>query len=472
MNRRSSCALALSATIMLGASRPPVRPVPAPDAVPVAVEIIAMPIEIAKLRAEPTMRDWPLLCQGKSGEEQVMRFAVPAGTTRNALTDIFDDAQHPRVAARRYWFAGDTIPKGCNVPVLNLVLAPRHVRGGVQVSAQLLAAGPPERAATLPGIARDCGFSRAMIRPFADTDVAPRPADWRADWVTLDAGEKVAKHNAAIGCFRRLSAEQGRPAPVPAAAMSPTATSQAAWLFDQEPSMCIIQRGYGDGADRRELALREHVGLRTIDMVLSRPKLPDEPDNWRGYGKATLLPSGRVFEGETIAIGLGDGRQAIRLATDAALLDLLAASNAVVLDTGHGPATALAIDHIAVPRDTLRACHDDVMRGWGVDPARFRPLTLPGEPDPDQLARYFPSKAYPHDAISAHHDGRVVALIALAPDGHVTKCDVVESSHSPSLDRTTCDIALKRFRLSMFRDAGGKIVASWRMFAVLWVMPG
>lgn len=468
MNRKSLCALTLSAVALLGAAK---RPMHAPDAAPVAVEIIAMPAELTALRADPAMREWPVTCQGKSGEEQVMRFALPAGTDRATLARLFNDPHYRRGSTQRYWFAGDDIPKHCDLSVLNLVLKPRHDPGGVRVDPQLLTAGPAERIAPLAGIAHDCGFTRAATRPFREGDVAPRPADWRADWVTLDAGAKVAPHNGPLGCFHRLSANRGQPLTPPPPANPPVIASHAAWLFAQEPSMCIIQRSYGDGPDRRELALREHVGLRAIDMVLSRPQLASEPANWRGYGKATLLPSGRVFDGETIGIAIEDGRQAIRLATDAALLDLLEASNAVVLDTGQGPTTTLAIDHIAVPRDTLRACRDDVMRGWGVDPARFRRLTLPGEPDPDALARYFPSRAYPHDALSSHHDGRVTALVAIAADGHVTKCDVVDTSHSPSLDRATCEIALKRFRLSPYRDASGNVVASWRMFAVRWVAP-
>ncbi len=468
MNRCVVFAVSLPAAVLLGGASKPPR---APDAPPVAVEIIAMPAEMEIVRRDPPIRDWVVTCQGKSGEEQVVRFALPAGTDRTALTRIFGDAQHPRGAARRYWFAGDAIPRRCDASLINLILSPKRSWGGTRVDPRLLTAGPPDQIAPMADIARKCGFAHAAVRAFRDGDVAPHPAAWQADWTTLDAGEKIAPRSGPVGCFRRLSANGGQVAPAMPAGAPPTIASKAAWVFDQEPSMCIVQRGYGDPGDRRELALREHVGLRSLDMVLSRPKLAGEPDNWRTVGKVMLLPSGRTFEGETIGIDIGNGQQAIRLAADSALLDLLETSSALVIDSGRGPVTSLAIDHFAVPRDTLRACQDDVMRGWGVDPLRFRRLTLPGEPDPDNIARYFPAKAYPLDARISHKTGRVTALIEIAADGHVVKCDVIDTSHSASLDKTTCDIARTRFHLSPKPDTSGKPVTSWRMFAVRWVSP-
>lgn len=465
MNRHLLLAVCLLAAPLDAAS----RPARAPDAPPVAVEIVAMPAEMEMIRQDPIFWGWAIACQGKSGEEQVVRLAVPTGTDRATLVRIFGDLDHLYGSTRRYWFAGDHIPARCDVAQLKLVLRPKRDTGLPRVDPALLTAGPPARIAPMAEIARKCGFAGATARPFREGDVAPHPADWQADWVTIDAGEKVASRAGPIGCFRRLSAGAGRPTPATPTAVPPEMTTNAAWAFDQERSMCIVQRGYGAGDQRRELALREHVGLRSLDVVLSRPKLSGEPDNWLAFGSIQLLPSGRVFEGQTIGIDIGEGRQAIRLAVDSAMLDLLETSNAVVIGTGRGPVTTLAIDHFAVPRDTLRACRDDVMRGWGIDPARFARLTLPGEPDPDNIARYFPARSYPHDARISHLSGRVTALIEIAPDGHVAKCDVVDTSHNASLDKTTCDIARNRFRLAPRTDASGKAVTGWRMFAVLWV---
>ncbi|MDH7974419.1 TonB family protein [Sphingomonas sp. AR_OL41] len=466
--RRLILACSLPLIPLLGAANGPQR---APDVVPVAIEIVAMPAEMDVIRQDPAIRDWPVTCHGMSGEEQVLRFALPAGTDRAALSRIFGDTQHPHGAARRYWFAGDRIPARCNVALLNLVLKPKRGQGGTQVDPQLLTAGPRETIAPMADIARKCGFANAAARSFRDGDVAPHPADWRADWATLDAGEKIAPRTGPVGCFRRLSANGARVAPAIPPGIPPTIATTAAWSFDQEPSMCILQRGYGEGSDRINLALREHVGLRRLDVVLGRPKISGEPDNWSGGGKIVLLPSGQTFGGEAVGIDIGGGRQAIRVAADSALLDLLETSNALVVDTGRGPMASLAIDHIAVPRDTLRACQDDVMRGWGIDPQRFRRLTLPGEPDPDNIARYFTAGAYPLDARMSRKTGRVTALIEIAADGHVAKCNVIETSHSASLDKATCDIARTRFHLSTWADAAGRAVTSWRMFAVRWVSP-
>lgn len=84
---------------------------------------------------------------------------------------------------------------------------------------------------------------------------------------------------------------------------------------------------------------------------------------------------------------------------------------------------------------------------------------------------FFGADAYPIEAIRLHQQGRVVVKLWIDTDGKVASCTLAQSSGSPSLDRATCEIALKRVRYTPARDRKGQPIAASATLPVRWVLP-
>lgn len=78
---------------------------------------------------------------------------------------------------------------------------------------------------------------------------------------------------------------------------------------------------------------------------------------------------------------------------------------------------------------------------------------------------------YPDEAHDLGQEGLVVASVIVSAEGRVTACTVKESSGSPSLDKATCDIALKRVKYTPAKDDSGSPIESTTTFRINWKLP-
>lgn len=78
---------------------------------------------------------------------------------------------------------------------------------------------------------------------------------------------------------------------------------------------------------------------------------------------------------------------------------------------------------------------------------------------------------YPADAIRAREQGTVRIQIDVGADGSVVRCQIAQSSGSPTLDMQTCALATQRFRFEPGRNAQGEAAASVYRQSVRWVLP-
>ncbi len=69
--------------------------------------------------------------------------------------------------------------------------------------------------------------------------------------------------------------------------------------------------------------------------------------------------------------------------------------------------------------------------------------------------RLITPRDYPADAMSKNESGVVSIEVQVSPAGKPTGCVVTESSRSASLDRTSCQLVLRRLELQPARDASG-----------------
>jgi protein TonB len=67
---------------------------------------------------------------------------------------------------------------------------------------------------------------------------------------------------------------------------------------------------------------------------------------------------------------------------------------------------------------------------------------------------------YPRSAGEAGIGGKVSVIYTVEPDGRATHCAITDSSGSPELDRTTCQLIEQRFRFRPSQDRSGRPVRS------------
>jgi TonB family protein len=88
-----------------------------------------------------------------------------------------------------------------------------------------------------------------------------------------------------------------------------------------------------------------------------------------------------------------------------------------------------------------------------------------------ELARYVSNDDYPDEAIEAGQQGNVRFTLGVGADGRVTRCAILESSGSPSLDAATCRVMAERARFVPAIDFEGKPAPDSVTSSLRWVLP-
>ncbi len=102
-------------------------------------------------------------------------------------------------------------------------------------------------------------------------------------------------------------------------------------------------------------------------------------------------------------------------------------------------------------------------------PPVFAAPATPAEPI--DLASWITADDYPVDAMRDGAEGTVWAELSVDNEGHITRCDVLETSGVPSLDRAACAAIIKRGHFKPALDGNGKPVASRYSRRVAWHLP-
>ena len=87
------------------------------------------------------------------------------------------------------------------------------------------------------------------------------------------------------------------------------------------------------------------------------------------------------------------------------------------------------------------------------------------------LVGLFSSDDYPNDALRRGQEGTVAVLLTIGTDGHVSRCRVTTSSHSPSLDAATCRILTERAGFAPARDRRGMPTIDYYAQRITWRVP-
>jgi TonB family protein len=100
------------------------------------------------------------------------------------------------------------------------------------------------------------------------------------------------------------------------------------------------------------------------------------------------------------------------------------------------------------------------------------PGSAPVEAPPRQIAGSISDADYPAEAWRVEEQGTTKVRLFITAAGEVDGCQVVESSGSRVLDKTTCALITERFRYEPARDRNGTAIRAKVERRVTWALPG
>lgn len=104
----------------------------------------------------------------------------------------------------------------------------------------------------------------------------------------------------------------------------------------------------------------------------------------------------------------------------------------------------------------MRACQDDLVRSWGLDPEELRTLTRPAMPkDYEDLAREVQA-VYPWRMRSIGWQATIRVRLIVGSDGRPTECNVRADGQREDFTETACDILMTKARFEPALDAAGE----------------
>lgn len=129
----------------------------------------------------------------------------------------------------------------------------------------------------------------------------------------------------------------------------------------------------------------------------------------------------------------------------------------------------LQIDGSPEVSAALDDCDRTLAKNWGIDQEHARKIDKPAQGIETNL---FTMADYPRDALRAREEGDVTMVWEIGVDGAIRNCRIVQSSGSPSLDKTSCKLLSERNRYrSPAIDREGQPISSWGLRRVTWKLP-
>ena len=278
---------------------------------------------------------------------------------------------------------------------------------------------------------------------------------------------KYIAHGAALALLALPTAAEAQRATEPL-----VFTPDGAWAADYAEDSCALRRTFaaGDQSAIFELrqfspssALRIMVLSSTLTPGRASPRvrfLPDEEDFQPG---ALLLLGGRDLRG-FMFYGSLNGPLSTTPGSDWTNAEQEAREREIIGFSVHAMfdrEIVLQTGSLLVPMNAMRACLDELLTHWGLDPEQQYNLSQPAT-----LVNAMSWGQAVQESLSAGmvRSGRNEALnirLMVDADGRPTSCSVQLPTAHQSFDEAACDISMRRARFKPALDAAGNPVASY-----------
>ena len=263
-----------------------------------------------------------------------------------------------------------------------------------------------------------------------------------------------------------FSVAQAQTQPVALEALRPTSQ----WKVEYAERECRLTRNFGTDQDLILFRLARGTSLTNYDIMLAGVSIPKQSK--RVDIDITISPqnSTQSFDGENRDIP--NRKERILRWYDGDLVPILAGpkNQALFVTSDKNYHVKLKMDDFPAALKAMETCHDDLLKGWGIDGPQMRALAAMPEPKASP-GTWASTKDYPSDLIRTEVGGEVSFKLDVSAEGLPTSCLVIVSSKIEQLDKVTCKIMMQRAKFKPARTAEGSPAASHYINRVRWQVP-
>ena len=251
------------------------------------------------------------------------------------------------------------------------------------------------------------------------------------------------------------------------AAASP-APPAAGWQSVRSDAKCVLTLHVGDPAKDTSLAIHRTPGEDEIFVYLINTRWYYSPARHPSRVALSLEPGGSQATTaawySAISFDREPGAAFVLQIEDRGFLDRLASAHALVVKEGDRLLASFDLPLADKAVAALRACENDMLRRWNIDPAFWNGLRsgpIPTKP----LVSYVSDQDFPSNP--RRTSGKSVVKLTVDATGKAVECTVLRSSGNASFESSTCRMFVTRPRFRPAIDGNGNpvpapyIMMSW-----------
>lgn len=279
----------------------------------------------------------------------------------------------------------------------------------------------------------------------------------------------------------------------------------SAWAAEYGDDYCRLARDFSDGKDTISLALERIQPSNTVRLIL----MGDSIKTFRGTEQLgfTLSPSGGERKGPFWRGKAGDGREYLNLgeifmappfqfgapppvAADgpppampqpgtplpippysrAAEQDFAKGINAVDLTSGVLDPLRIETGGLRAPIQALQTCADDLLKVWGLDPAKHQTMTRPAQPS-TEANKWLPASTIGFGDFAKLGAASNQVRVVVSAEGKPTSCAVHWASLETKTNQAICGAIMEKGSFFPALDQEGQPMASYWTVAPFFLLP-
>ncbi|MDP3676904.1 MAG: energy transducer TonB [Novosphingobium sp.] len=257
------------------------------------------------------------------------------------------------------------------------------------------------------------------------------------------------------------------------------------WNMDYAKDSCLLIRAFGEGKQR--IILRFERTAPSTVFSLSMIGAPLRTSSNLSEVTVTFGPQGRPDKRERAPSGLAGDKEKLPLVIIEATSILGPKPTSVLGSIAISPEAEQAVDNLLIdhkssksayllklgpmgePMKAMRACTDELLGHWGLDPAVQR--TVRSLPEPlSSPGGWLRSADYPKESLASGKSAVIRFRLTVSAAGKATGCAIQSGTRSPEFEKTTCAMLVKRANFKPASDQSGNPVASYFTSTVTWIV--